>query len=436
MNRHYRTAIVEAQSDPLTTVAGLATSGLLDTYVVYEDSQGWWVAGGAAAEIVLGPKTVRFTEGARTETRPWEGDPLAVVQSLLAGVGISGWRAYGWCAFELAYAIAGDAADEEVLVHLIIPETEIKLTPDQTFVRSLDRDALTAVEEALGSTAVLRTTARDVTVRLDATAFDYRIGVDAVVNDIEAGRMQKVVLSRVVPVDDEIDFPASYAAGRRVNTPARSFLLQMGDLKAFGFSPEIVVEVGAQQRVVSQPLAGTRALTGDPETDQALREDLLSDPKELHEHAISVKVAVDELTGTCAPDSVVVEEFMTIKERGSVQHIASRVAGRLNPDGNPWDAFAAVFPAVTASGVPKLAAYEAIRKYEPTSRGMYAGTVMTIGQDGTMDAALVLRSVFSRGGKTWLRAGAGVVANSLSERELEETNEKLACVHRSLIRRA
>jgi salicylate synthase len=181
-------------------------------------------------------------------------------------------------------------------------------------------------------------------------------------------------------------------------------------------------------------VAGTRALTGDAGTDRRLREDLLADPKELHEHAISVKLAVDELAGSCEPDTVVVEEYMTVKERGSVQHLASRVVGRIPEGSGPWDAFAAVFPAVTASGVPKHPAYEAIRRYESEPRGPYAGTVLRVTQDG-MDAALVLRSVYAQEGRTWLRAGAGIVDQSRPERELEETKEKLRCVAGTLVAR-
>jgi anthranilate/para-aminobenzoate synthase component I len=124
---------------------------------------------------------------------------------------------------------------------------------------------------------------------------------------------------------------------------------------------------------------------------------------------------------------------MAIRERGSVQHLASQVSGQLAPGRAEWDAFGAVFPAVTASGVPKIPAYESIRTYEPQARGLYAGSVMTVDQDGSMDAALVLRSVYRREGRTWLRAGAGIVSQSVPEREFEETCEKLDSVARFLI---
>ncbi|MFJ9818076.1 salicylate synthase [Streptomyces sp. NPDC101151] len=445
MKTHYRTAVVETTCEPLDIAVGLAASGLFETSVIHEAPDGWSIAGGVAAEVVVDADTLRCTRSGETREHRWYGDPLAAVQEFLSDLPIADWTAYGWCAFELSHAIAGMTVEEGTLLHLIVPETELRLTGSRIVVRSLDGAALTAVENALARieaevTAGRADTApadrrRPVEVGLETGAGAYRLAVASLVEEIRAGKLQKAILSREISVDAEIDFPASYRRGRRQNTPARSFLLDMGGLRCFGFSPETVVEVSADRRVASQPLAGTRALTGDPDVDRKLREDLLSDPKELHEHAISVKIAVDELAGPCKPETVVVEEYMSVKERGSVQHLASRVVGRIPEGVSPWDAFAAVFPAVTASGVPKRAAYEAIRRHEQHPRGPYAGAVLKVAEDGTMDAALVLRSVYAQGGRTWLRAGAGIVEQSRPERELEETREKLRCVATSLLAR-
>jgi salicylate synthase len=236
----------------------------------------------------------------------------------------------------------------------------------------------------------------------------------------------------MVPVEDKVDLTATYVLGRRGNTPARSFLLDVGGVRAAGFSPETVVEVSADGRVETQPLAGTRALVGDAERDAAVRADLVSDPKEIVEHAIAVKEAYEELNSLCTPESVAVEDFMTVRPRGSVQHLASRLAGRLAPGRGPWDAFGTLFPAITASGVPKLAAYHSICRHEP-ARGLYSGAVLTLDSDGAMDAALVLRTVYQRDGLTWLRAGAGIVGQSTPDREFEETCEKLTSVARFLV---
>ncbi|MGH8921282.1 MAG: chorismate-binding protein [Actinomycetes bacterium] len=186
--------------------------------------------------------------------------------------------------------------------------------------------------------------------------------------------------------------------------------------------------------MVSHPLAGTRALHLDDRARSAeLRADLLTDPKEVFEHAISVRLTYEELEQICRSGTVKVDGFMQVVERGSVQHLASAVGGRLRDGRGPWDAFATLFPAVTASGVPKLAAYRAIHAYESCPRGLYAGSVLAVDSRGGLDAALVLRTVFQRSGRTWLQAGAGIVAGSTPDREFEETCEKLHSVARFLI---
>ncbi|MFJ2767095.1 salicylate synthase [Streptomyces sp. NPDC087300] len=441
MKAHYRTVVVETTCEPLDIAAEVASSGIFETYMVHESSEGWSIAGGVAAEVILSADRLRCTEFGESREERWHGDPLRQVQDFLARLHIADWSAYGWSAFELAHAIAGMAVDPGVLLHLVVPETEILLSESRMVVRGLDSASLADVEVALDRIQANVTAHRmdpaerrqQVPVDLEKGAEVYRNGVASLVGDIRSGKLQKAILSRRVPVEAEVDFPASYRKGRRENTPARSFLLDMGGLRCFGFSPETVVEVSPGRRVVSQPLAGTRALTGDADVDRKLREELISDPKELHEHAISVKVAVDELAGPCALESVVVEEYMTVKERGSVQHLASRVAGRMPEGCTPWDAFSAVFPAVTASGVPKHAAYEAIRGYEQFRRGPYAGAVLKVTEAGAMDAALVLRSVYAQDGQAWLQAGAGIVEHSRPERELEETREKLRCVALSVL---
>lgn len=119
---------------------------------------------------------------------------------------------------------------------------------------------------------------------------------------------------------------------------------------------------------------------------------------------------------------------MTIARRGTVQHLASRLKGKLKDNYNPWHAFKALFPAVTATGIPKKESIDAISRFEPEERNLYSGCVMTYDKSGKMDAALVLRSFFQKNGEAWLHAGAGIVDMSQPERELEETCEKLRSV--------
>lgn len=429
--RHYDEIEVDLRSDPLRTVGHLVEAGLSQTYVAYEHAGRWSLGLGAVAELVVTRSEIMLTtEAGDRHSVPWRQAPLDGVAALLKHVPVAGWRAYGWAGFELAYAHAGltDLVADDILLHLIIPHTEVRLERGRALVRSTEAGALRQVTELL-ATPVPDRSYQPVPVDVEVVGGDdYRRAVAAAVQEIRDRVLQKVILSRVVPVESPVDFVGTYVVGREGNTPARSFLLSMAGFRATGFSPEIVVKVDDQGRVTTQPLAGTRALAGVAAEDDLLREDLLGDSKEIFEHAISVKVAYDELTELCEPGSVVVEDFMTIKQRGSVQHLASSVSGQLPPGHGPWPAFAALFPAVTASGVPKKAAYAAIDRHESHPRGLYSGAVFTADHTGALDAALVLRTMFERDGRAWLRAGAGIVEQSRPDREFTETCEKMRSV--------
>ncbi|MCK9900693.1 salicylate synthase [Parafrankia colletiae] len=458
-NSHRRTVPL---AQPPATVAARLARGASGPFVVYERAGEWSFGVGVLAEIELRAGELRH----RTGTGPWHVEPpgpapLGRVADILAGLGLTDWRAYGWAAFELSHLLAGLAvpAGPDPLLHLVIPRREVRLTDGVAVVRSPDADDprdrsnrgqageaessdladladLDDLDDLVGvvtSAAPPAATGPLLTVDLEHGIDAYQRSVAAAVADIRADRLRKVILSRVVPVDGDVDLVATYEAGRAGNTPARSFLLDTGYLRAAGFSPETVVEVTADGLVSTQPLAGTRALTGERATDGELREELRSDPKEIYEHAVSVQACQDELSRFCRPGSVTVDEFMTVLERGSVQHLASRVAGRLAAGRDAWDAFGTVFPSITASGVPKVAACAAIPGYETGPRGLYSGAVLMVGADGSLDAALVLRTVFQRDGRTWLRAGAGIVAQSDPVRETEETREKLRSVSRFLV---
>ncbi|WP_436771111.1 salicylate synthase [Yinghuangia sp. YIM S09857] len=433
-------------ADPLELAAALAESPLgADAHVVYERNGSWLVALGTLAEVEATPHEVvvrvpdpdpESVPGAGPDEHrvAWTGSPLPAVSAALEGLRIPEWRAYGWAGFELAYVHAGmpELVGDARLLHLLLPRTEVRIDGGRAEVRSV---SMRELEAAVRLLTHYQPVPRKSPEPLDVTGTDpgaYHSAVGSAIDDIRSRQLQKVILSRVVPIPHDVDLTGTYLAGRRANTPTRSFLLGLGDLRATGFSPEIVVSVDADRQVLTQPLAGTRALESDG-LDEARRTDLLSDAKEIFEHAISVKVAYDEMLPLCAPDSVVVRGFMEVKERGTVQHLASAVTGRLAEHVGPWEAFAALFPAVTASGVPKPAAYRVIHRNEAHPRGLYSGAVITADHTGAIDAALVLRTVFRRGTRTWLQAGAGIVEQSTPEREFEETCEKLRSVAQHLV---
>ncbi|WFG46196.1 salicylate synthase [Pseudonocardia alni] len=406
-----------------------------DPYVLYERGDDVFLAAGTAAELVLDPDGLTVSSPAGTRHEPLGTDPLAQVAAALAAVGGTGWQAFGWASFELAHLLHGGElpAGTGTLLHLLLPRHRAHLhaggadvdTADDAVARSW-RDAI------LGAGPGAPRGGPPVTVDESARAEAYRGSVAAAVAEIAEDRFRKVILSRTVPVTEPVDLPATYRYGRAHNTPARSFLLRLGGLEAAGFSPETVVEVAADGTFSTQPLAGTRARSGEPGRDAELSDELRRDPKEIYEHAVSVQVAQDEVSQVSDPDAVVVEEFMRVVERGSVQHLASRVRGRLRPGATAWDALGRLFPAVTASGLPKAPACAAISRHEG-ARGLYSGAVLTVDHTGALDAALVLRAIYRAQGRTWLRAGAGIVGASTPERELEETREKLRSVSRFLV---
>ncbi|TDE56539.1 salicylate synthase [Nonomuraea mesophila] len=420
-------AHVELPEDPASAAVRLAQSGIGDQYAVYERRGTWHFATGLAGSVTVDAERVRAWSGGHGRETPTAGKPLERVTELLAALPDAGWRGYGWASFELAHLLRGKAPGPGPLFHLFLPRVEAELTRGGARIRAASEADLRRAAQLL-SRAEAAPAVRPLPVSLDAGAQPYRRAVARTVEDIKAGRLNKAVLSRVLHLPDGLDLFATYLAGRAAATPARSFLFDMGGWRAAGFSPETVVEIGPDRRISTQPLAGTRALGQDPGENTRLREQLLNDPKEVIEHVISVRLAFEELTEVCDGGTVSIGEFMEIRKRGAVQHIASRVSGKLRDGVPPWSAFAALFPAVTATGVPKAAALDVIRDRESAPRGLYGGAVFMTDADGALDAALTLRTVFQRDGRNWLRAGAGIMGQSTPEREWEETCEKLRSV--------
>ncbi|MFA1550435.1 salicylate synthase [Actinomadura chokoriensis] len=410
--------VLECAAEPLAVMARLAGSGLFGDYVVYERPGSWTFAGGTLGEVVLDADAVHVRwPGLPLAARPWSGRPADALREAFAGSPIPAWNAYGWIAFEFAVPRPTGR-----LAHLIVPCTEVRVADGRARITG---EGAERVAGLLADAAPVAGVPSPVDVRVDGDA--YRAKVAAAVAEIHEGRYQKVIVSRRLDVPHSVDVVATYARGREANTPARSFLLDLGGLQAAGFSPEVLATVDADGRVMTQPLAGTRAFGAGAEADARTRRELENDPKEVFEHAVSVRTSLEELHRVCDPATVQVTDFMTVKERGSVQHLGSRASGVLAPGRSPWDALDALFPGVTASGIPKPDAVEAITRLEGR-RGMYSGAVVTASHDGALDSALVLRALYSEDGRAWLRAGAGIVSASTPDREYEETCEKLSSI--------
>ncbi|MGW6377078.1 salicylate synthase [Rhodococcus sp. NPDC055112] len=415
-----RTVPVEGV-DPIAVVAAVVGSGLLTDYVVYERSQSWYIASDPLGEVTVGRDWIHSTLGGEFAEN-WVGNPWPQVHAALRRTPVDQWRAYGWACFELCRPALATPSD--VLAHIMVPTVELEISDGSIRTLSANEDLCADLVDVISNLPE----GRPVPVRTNEVDQRYHRQVAAAIGRIHSGRLQKVILSRAVDVPFEVDMPATYVAGRRANAPARSFLLDLGGWQAAGFSPETILETDESGLAATQPLAGTRARTGNTEVDLALGTELLADAKEIYEHATSVKLAFDELDTVGCAGTTRVSEFLAIKNRGSVQHLGSRVETTLARERTSWDALAAVFPAVTASGIPKEVACETIGELESEPRGLYSGAVLMADSTGALDAALVLRAVYQRDGRAWLRAGAGIVAASNPVREHEETCEKFNSV--------
>lgn len=408
-------------------------------YLVYERGNRWLLASGARCGIELDSDELRLVrDGVVAESRSWSGRPGValgeVVGRLLADAEAGIDAAFGWVAFEFGafkFGLQDRLAPRTPLARVFVPITQIEVTAERVTVCGGDGSHREVVRQVIAEGLSPAGTPRAVDIRQDGSA--YRGRVAAAIDEITDGRYQKVILSRRLDVPFRLDFPSTYRLGRRHNNPARSFLLRLGSLRALGYSPELVAAVHGDGLVVTEPLAGTRAFGRGAANDQAARDDLESNSKEIVEHAISVRSSLKEIAEVAEPGTATVTDFMTIRERGSVQHLGSTVGARLDPSMDRMDALEALFPAVTASGIPKAEGVDAILRHDELPRGLYSGAVAIFAADGSLDAALALRAAYEADGHTWLRAGAGIIAESTPDREFEETCEKLGTLSPYLV---
>ncbi len=249
-------------------------------------------------------------------------------------------------------------------------------------------------------------------------------GVGKVKEEIVKGNLLQGVLSRRLYVKSAIPALEAYRNLRSKNPSPYLFYLDYGDYQLFGASPEVHVKV-KDGRAMIRPLAGTRRRGSSTAEDQALEKELLADVKERAEHLMLVDLARNDLGRICAAGSVKVTKYMEVERYSHVMHIVSEVEGELAARATGIDAVRATLPAGTVSGAPKISAIEILDRLEPEPRRFYAGMVGYIEADGSLDSCITIRSALKMGDTMVLQAGAGVVYDSIPEREYEETNEKL-----------
>ncbi|MEM7517238.1 MAG: anthranilate synthase component I, partial [Planctomycetota bacterium] len=411
------------------------------------------------------------TDFATAELDPSDGDPLHEVERLMAaftpvtveGLPVFAGGAVGFIGYDMVRyfepSIPGPPDDGLGLPDLAFVITETLVIFDHRFrklqvVANLctdDFDTLEAAYDAAGERireviaqlsqpasvapfSLMEEPPNSGNLASNTTQSEYEAMVEQAKEYILAGDIFQVVPSQRFESDytgRPIDL---YRALRHINPSPYMFCLQFGDeFSLVGSSPEVHVQA-IDGDIKIRPIAGTRWRGKTPEEDDALAAELLADPKERAEHVMLIDLARNDVGRVAEFESVEVSEFMIIERYSHVMHIVSNVRGTLRDDHTAYDVMRATFPAGTVSGSPKVRAMQIIDELEKSKRGAYAGAVGYFGFDGNHDSCIALRTVVLTGGKAYVQAGAGVVADSIPENEYHETVNKAKGMMRAIER--
>ncbi len=243
------------------------------------------------------------------------------------------------------------------------------------------------------------------------------------------GDVFQIVLSRQFSQRFEGDDFNVYRSLRSINPSPYLFYFDYGTYRIFGSSPEAQIRIQNNKAFI-HPIAGTFRRTGNDERDRELAEQLSNDPKENAEHVMLVDLARNDLSRNA--ENVKVETYREIQFYSHVIHLVSKVSGELPENTNLIKVLGETFPAGTLSGAPKYKAMELIDKYENQNRGYYGGCIGFLGFDRTVNHAIMIRSFLSKENMLYYQAGAGIVADSREENELQEVNNKLAALKKAI----
>jgi anthranilate synthase component 1 len=253
----------------------------------------------------------------------------------------------------------------------------------------------------------------------------YLDAVRRVLEHIAAGDVYQANISRgwQAPLSQGVTPDRVYRRLRRANPAPFAALAELGNRAILSSSPERLLSVRAGI-AATRPIAGTRPRRSDGIDDAERLRELSAHPKERAEHVMLIDLERNDLGRICVPGTVEVDEFMILESYAHVHHIVSNVRGRIRADVTPGEAIAAVFPGGTITGCPKVRCMQIIADTEGVPRGAYTGSMGYLNLDGSMDLNILIRTLELRDGHVMFRAGAGIVADSIPERELDETRAK------------
>jgi anthranilate synthase component I len=258
-------------------------------------------------------------------------------------------------------------------------------------------------------------------------AGEYEPAVEQALEAVRAGEVFQIQVGQRFVADTDADPLDVYRVLRTLNPSPYMYFLRTTDVDIVGCSPEALVTV-KEGRAVLHPIAGTRRRGETAEKDAALAAELVSDPKEQAEHVMLVDLARNDLGRVSAPGSVEVVEFGAVERYSHVWHIVSTVESEVAEGMDAFDVLTATFPAGTLTGAPKVRAMELIDELEPVRRNVYGGAVGYLDAAGDLDMAIAIRTAVMRGGKAYVQASAGIVADSVPANEEQETRNKARAV--------
>lgn len=391
-------------------------------------------------------------EALKTELRPlrvWQVDQLPPFFGGAVGwfgYGIAGWseavpdaRAdeYGLPDAELLFfdhVLAFDHVRQELIVVANVFSDDERASKE---LLRLGEERLATTVAALHSATINLLTIPDggagAEFEANMSPAQFTAMVGEAKEQIAAGEVFQIVVSQRWSTG----YPSSgaltlYRVLRSRNPSPYMFLLKTRSCTLVGTSPEMLVRLSTEGSAETRPIAGTRPRSSDPMEDQRFADELSRDPKEMAEHLMLVDLGRNDVGRVAASGSVRVTRFAEIERYSHVMHLVSDVKAHLVEGSSAIELFLSAFPAGTVSGAPKIRAMELIDELEPTRRGPYAGAVAYFGFGGSLDSCIAIRTILLKDGKAWVQAGAGIVYDSVAEREFEETMNKSAAMRRAI----
>jgi anthranilate synthase component 1 len=317
-------------------------------------------------------------------------------------------------------------------IHIIVTADVSRETPQRAYARALKEIA--SIEKSLAAGVRVpksKLQTGQLKVRTGTSKARHMRNVERAKEYIAAGDAFQVVLSRRIDFEPGVPPFNLYRALRTVNPSPYLYFLRMGDTHVLGSSPEMLVRVSGS-KLEYRPIAGTRPRGKDEAEDALLEEQMRTDEKERAEHVMLVDLGRNDLGRVSEYGSVKVRDLMYVERYSHVMHLVSALEGKLRPDLDALDAFAACFPAGTLSGAPKVRAMQIIEELEPTRRGVYGGAIFYADFAGNLDSCIAIRTLLMRGKRAYLQAGGGIVADSDPALEFAESENKARALLRAV----